>query len=88
MSISWYRDLAIAIAGLGFTALLLITAILALFLFLRIMAILNSTKKTVATVKAMATFISEEVAQPLVQIAAVAVILRQGIELFTGSTKR
>ena len=88
MEIGWFRDLVICIAGLVFTAVIILIGILALLLYRRILPILDSAKTASATVKEMTAAVKNEIVAPIVQLAGLIRGVTQGIGLATKLFKR
>ena len=83
MSIEWLRDLVIFIWGLVSTAVLIFVAVLVYSLYRRAKPVLDAMKSTSANIQKVTTCVREEVARPLVEVAAIVQGLNQGINLVT-----
>lgn len=79
MSIDWFRDLVISIFGIVATVVSIFIAILAYSLYRRTKPILRSLKKSAATIQKLSSYAGSEVAQPLIQVAAMIQGVRRGI---------
>ena len=82
MDIEWFRDLVICIFGLGASIAVIILAVLALILFVKIQPIIKSVKKTTKTVEDISSCVEEEVVKPLSQLAAFVQGIRQAAGMF------
>ena len=80
MTIDWFRDLAIAVLGLVAVGALIFICVLSFQLYRRLRVVLDATQGIVSTVHQFTTYIGEEVAKPMVQMAAIVQGVRQGIE--------
>jgi len=88
VDIVWFRDLVICIFGLGATVAVIILAILALILFVRIQPVIKSVKTTTKTVENISSCIEDEVVKPLSQVAAFVQGIRQAAGMFGKFTKK
>lgn len=88
MDIVWFRDLVICIFGLGAAIAVIILAVLALILFVRIQPIIKSVKTTTRTVENVSSCIEDEVVKPLAQVAAFVQGIRQAAGMFGRFTKK
>ncbi|MCK4863293.1 MAG: hypothetical protein KAS25_03305 [Dehalococcoidales bacterium] len=88
MDIVWFRDLVICIFGLGAAIAVIILAVLALILFVRIQPIIKSAKTTTRTVENISSCIEDEVVKPLAQVAAFVQGIRQAAGMFGRFTKK
>ena len=79
MGIEWFRDLAIAISGLVLMGVFIFIAILAFLLYRRVSSILDSVKTVSRNVEGISSFVTDEVAKPLIQVVAFVQGIRQGI---------
>ena len=70
MGIEWFRDLVVCIFGLGAALAIILIAVVALLLYLKIRPVLDSLKKTTKTVENISNCVESEVAGPLAQVAA------------------
>ena len=88
MSIEWLRDLAICVLGFGVTVAIIFIGVLAFLLYRKVRPILDSVKATTRTVENISSCVEEEVARPLVQVAAFVQGIRQAIGLVGRFSKR
>ena len=88
MSIDWFRDLIISIAGLTATGVLILVAVLAYSLYRRIKAILDAAKSTSRTIQGISSYVGDEVAKPLTQVVALIQGIRQGIDAISKLCKK
>ena len=88
MSIIGYRDLAICVLGFGATAVVLLTGVLALLLYLKIRPALDSVKATTKTVEKFSSYVETEVAAPLAQLTVFIQGVNQAVGLVSRFTKR
>ena len=79
MSIDWFRDLVISIFGVVAIGVSIFIAVLAYLLYRKIKPILNSVKTTTATIRKLSSYAGNEVAKPLIQVAATIQGVREGI---------
>jgi uncharacterized protein YoxC len=79
MSIDWFRDLVISIAGVLVIIALLFIAVLTLSLYRRAKAILDSIKTTTQNIAGISNYVTNEVAKPLIQVVAFIQGVRQGV---------
>jgi hypothetical protein len=79
MGIEWFRDLAIAISGLVLIGAFIFIAVLAFLLYRRVSSILDSMKTVSRNVQGISSFVTDEVAKPLIQVVAFVQGIRQGI---------
>lgn len=80
MGIEWFRDLAISISGLVLIVVLIFIAVLAYLLYRRAKSILDSMKSVSRDVQGISSFVTDEVAKPLIQVVAFVQGIRQGID--------
>ena len=83
MSIEWLRDLVIVIWGLLSTAVLIFIAVTVYALYRRAKPVLDSMNTTSANVQKITTCIRDEVARPLIEVAAIVQGISQGINMVT-----
>ncbi|MFC1871575.1 hypothetical protein ACFLYF_04160 [Chloroflexota bacterium] len=88
MSIEWLRDLVICIWGILSTAVLIFAAVLAYSLYRRAKPVLDSMKTTSANIQSLSTCVRDEVAKPLVEVAAIVQGVTQGIDMITKLFKK
>ncbi|MFC1928942.1 hypothetical protein ACFLXK_05020 [Chloroflexota bacterium] len=79
MSIDWFRDLVISIFGIVATVVSIFVAILSYSLYRKIGPILKSINKSAANIQKLSSYAGNEVAQPLIQVAAMIQGVRRGI---------
>ena len=80
MSIDWFRDLIICIAGVVATGVLIFVAVLSYSLYRRTRSILDSIKTTSRTIQSISSYVGDGVAKPLIQVVALIQGIRQGID--------
>ena len=80
MSIDWFRDLIICIFGLVAIGLSIFITVLLFSLYRRVRPILESIRTTSATIEGISSCVGQEVVKPLIEVAAVAHGIRQGID--------
>ena len=88
MSIDWFRDLVISIFGLVATGALIFIAVLSYSLYRRARSILDSMKIVSKNVQGISSFVTDEVAKPLIQVVAFVQGIRQGINAISKLFKR
>ncbi len=88
MSIIWYRDLAIAVLGFGAVVVILLTGVIVVLLYIKLRPILDSVKATTKTVEKISHCVEEEVAGPLIQVAAFVQGVSQAVGMFGRFSKR
>ena len=88
MGIEWFRDLVICIAGLVFTGVLVVIAVMAYSLFKRTKTALELTQDILTTTKKFSTYVQDEAVKPLVQVLALIQGVRQGINTFSTLFKK
>ncbi|MCK4274559.1 MAG: hypothetical protein KAW90_06655 [Dehalococcoidales bacterium] len=88
MDIVWFRDLVICIFGLGAAIAVIILAVLALILYVKIQPIIKSVKTTTSTVENISSCIEDEVVKPLSQVAAFVQGIRQAVDMVSKFTKK
>ena len=88
MNIEWLRDLIICIWGLLSTAVLIFVAVLVYSLYRRAKPVLDSMKTTSANIQKISTCVRDEVARPLVEVAAIVQGVNQGINMVTKLFKK
>ncbi len=79
MSIDWFRDLVISIAGVLLIIVLLFIAGLTFLLYRRAKIILDAMKTTSQNIAGISTYVTNEVARPLIQVVAFVQGIRQGV---------
>lgn len=79
MSIDWFRDLVISIAGVLVIVVLLLVAVLTFSLYRRAKVILDATKTTTKNIAGISTYITNEVAKPIIQVVAFIQGIKQGV---------
>ncbi|MFC2051163.1 hypothetical protein ACFLT4_00325 [Chloroflexota bacterium] len=80
MSIDWFRDLVISIFGVVAIGVSIFIAVLSYSVYRRLKPILKSVKKSVTTIQTLSSYAGNEVAKPLIQLAAVIQGVRQGVD--------
>lgn len=88
MSIDWFRDLIICIAGLVAAGVLIFISVLLYSLYHRTRSILDSIEATSTTIQGVTSYIGEEVVKPLIQVVALVQGIRQGIETISKFFKK
>jgi len=88
MGIEWFRDLAISLSGLVLIGVLIFIAVLAFLLYRRAKSILDSMKIVSRNVQGISSFVTDEVAKPLIQVVAFVQGIRQGIDAIGKLFKR
>ena len=81
MTIEWFRDLIISIWGVVAMGVLIFIAVLSYLLYRRIKPIVESLKATSKTIQSVTSYAGDEVAKPLVEVAALIHGIRQGIDM-------
>jgi len=86
MSIEWWRDLVIIVAGVLFILIIIGVTILGLKLYSRINfladkleSIVKKLEITTDTVQGFTTYVTRELARPIIEIAALFSGLKQGL---------
>ena len=80
MSIEWFRDLTISIAGLVVAGVFIFVAVLFYRLYRRTKTILDSMRATSKTVQGITSYVGDGVVKPVIQAVALAQGIKQGIE--------
>ena len=88
MSIEWFRDLVICIAGLVSAGAIIFVAVLAYSCYRRARPILDSINATTATVQGISSCVRDEVARPLAEVVAIIQGVSQGINAATRLFKK
>jgi len=88
VSIEWFRDLVVCIFGLGTMVAVIILAVLALILYIKIQPVIKSVKTTTKTVENISSCVEEEVVKPLAQVAAFVQGIRQAVGMVSKFTKK
>ena len=88
MGIEWFRDLAISLSGLILIGVLIFIAVLAFLLYRRVSSILDSMKIVSKNVQGISSFVTDEVAKPLIQMVAFVQGIRQGTDAIGKLFKR
>lgn len=83
MSIEWFRDLVICIAGIVSAAAVIFITVLVYSFYRRTRPILDSIKSTTATVHGISSCVQDEVARPLAEVVAIVQGVSQGIRAVT-----
>ena len=79
MNIEWFRDLIICIGGVVATGVLIFIAVMLYSLYHRTRSIVDSIEAAAKTMRGISSYAGDEVAKPLIQIAALVQGIRQGI---------
>lgn len=79
MSIDWFRDLVISITGVLVIVVLLLIAGLTFSLYRRAKVILDTMKTTTHNIAGISTYVTNEVAKPIIQVVAFIQGIRQGV---------
>ena len=87
MSIGWFRDLVICIAGVVAAGMLIFIAVLLYALYRRTMSILDAMQATSTTVKGFTSYV-DEVLRPVFQAVALVQGIRKGIEAISKFFKK
>ena len=88
MSIDWFRDLIICVAGLVVAGVLIFIAVLLNSLYHRTMSILDSIQATSTTIHGITSYVGDEVVKPVIQLAALVQGVREGINTITKFFKK
>ena len=88
MSIDWFRDLIICIAGLVGAGVLIFIAVLLYSLYRKTNSILNSMQATSATIQRVSFYIGDEVVKPVIEVVAFVQGIRQGIDTISKFFKK
>lgn len=88
MSLAELRDLFIVIISVAGIAAIILFSVIVVVIFLRIRAILASSKATVANIREITAVMSRDVAKPLGNIASVLQGIARVIEFITGPARR
>ena len=80
MSIDWFRDLVISIAGVALIGLLVLVAVLSYSLYRRARSILDSVKIVSRTIQEISSYVVGEVVKPVAQVVAIIQGIRQGVD--------
>ncbi len=88
MSMEWFRDLVICIAGLLSTAAIIFVAVLAYSCYRRIKPIMESIKATSSAVQGISSCVREDLARPLAEVVAIVQGVTQGINAVSSLFKK
>ena len=88
MSIEWFRDLVICIAGLAFTAAIIFMVVLVYSCYRRMRPILDSIKATSSAVQGISSCIRDDLARPLAEVVAIVQGVTQGISAISSLFKK
>jgi len=88
MGIEWFRDLAISLSGLVLIGVLIFIAVLAYLLYRRVRSILDSIKIVSRDIQGVSSFVTDEVAKPLIQVVAFVQGIRQGVNAISKLFKK
>ena len=83
MTIEWFRDLVICIAGVVLTGVLVFIAVMAYSLYRRTKSTLDSTNAILAAVQKFSNYVQDEAAKPLIQMLALLQGISQGVGTFS-----
>jgi len=83
MDIAWFRDLVICIAGLVMTVVVVLFGVIAVLLYTRVRAIMNSVQATSTNIQEISSTVKDEVVQPVAQLGALIKGISQGIDIFS-----
>lgn len=87
MTIDWFRDLIICIFGLVAIGVSIFVAVILYSLYRRLRSILDSIKAISGTIQTISSGV-EGVVKPLIQVAALAQGIRQGIDAISKLFKK
>jgi len=79
MSIGWFRDLVICIAGVVAAGMLIFIAVLLYALYRRTVSILDSLQVASTNIKGFTSYIGDEVLRPVIQVVTFVQGIRHGI---------
>jgi len=88
MSIDWFRDLIICIAGVVAAGVLIFIAVILGLLYRKTNFILNSLQSTSTTIQKVSSYIGDEVVKPVIEVVALAQGIRQGIDTISKFFKK
>lgn len=88
MSIDWFRDLVISISGLVLIGVLIFIAVLSYLLYRRTRSILDSIKIVSRNIQGISSYVTDEVAKPLIKAVAFVQGIRQGINAISKLFKK
>lgn len=88
MSIDWFRDLIISIAGLVVAGVLIFIAVILYSLYRKTNSILNSMQATSTTIQKVSSYIGDEVVKPVIEVVALVQGIRQGIDTISKFFKK
>ncbi len=79
MSIAELRDLTIVIYGALGVLILLVFLVLSVFITVKLISIMNDVKSIMEKARAITTYISQEIIEPIVELAVIVNSATQGI---------
>jgi hypothetical protein len=79
MGIDWFRDLVICIFGLVAAGVLIFIAAILYSLYRRTKALLDTMQERAKTTQGIASYIGDEILQPVIQMVALVQGIRRGI---------
>jgi len=88
MTISWFRDLIISITGIVAILVLIFVTLLMYFLYVRSKKVLENVITTTDKIQSVSTFVTDEVAKPLTQLATIIRGICQGFAIFDNFFKK
>jgi len=88
MSIDWFRDLIICIAGVVAAGVLIFIAVILGLLYRKTNFILNSLQSTSTTIQKVSSYIGDEVVKAVTEVVALAQGIRQGIDTISKFFKK
>jgi len=88
MSIEWFRDLIICVAGLIAAGVLIFIAVLLYSLYHRTRSILDSVQATSTTIQRISSYVRDEAVKPVIQLVALVQGIREGIDTITKFFKK
>ena len=88
MSIEWFRDLVICIAGIAFAVAVVFLIVLAYSCYRRMKPILDSIKATSSTIQDISSCVRDDLAKPLAELIAIIQGIIQGINAISNLFKK
>ena len=88
MSIEWFRDLVICIAGIVSAAAIIFIGVLAYACYRRIRPILDSLKTATSAVQGISSCVRNDLARPLAEVVAIVQGVTQGINAISSLFKK
>ena len=80
MDVAWFRDLIICISGAVLAVVLIFTAVLMYLLYRKTKSVLDSIKIASKNIQDINSILRDEIAKPLIGVAAFIQSIRQGIK--------